>query len=65
MKEFFEYVKGFFEDVKYFLKEEPALMLGLLLSLLSVVVLLYLLVSNPQSSSNDLMWYVIGRNVYK
>ena len=58
-------MKEFFEDVKYFLKEEPASMLGLLLSSLSVVVLLYLLVSNPPDSLNDLMWYVIGHNIYK
>ena len=58
-------MKEFFEDVKYFFKEEPAFMLGFLLSLLSTAVLLYLLVANQASSLNDVMWYVIGRNIYK
>ena len=58
-------MKEFFEDVKYFLKEDPFSVLGFLLSLLATVILLYLLVSNPAGSLKGLVWYVIGRNVYK
>lgn len=41
-------------------------LIGLVVSVVvSVLLATYLLVTNPEGPSKGMMWYVIGRNIYK
>lgn len=58
-------MKEFFKDVKWFFKECIGLVLSVLLLLLLIALGSYLLVTNPDGFVKGVMWYVIGRNIYK
>lgn len=58
-------MKKFFEDVKFLFTEGIGLVLSVLLFLLLLAIWVYLLVTNKAGSVNDVMWYVIGHNIYK
>lgn len=58
-------MKKFFEDVKFLFTEGIGLVLSVLLLLLLIALGAYLLVTNPSGFSKGVMWYFIGRNIYK